>query len=330
MRGSGLWVVAGVALGVVAGAPGLAKAAEAPPMGFTWYVLNQLNEFYFDIEDPTNRPPLVTEVPAGVLEPVNINDDGVVDWLINWPDGAPFCGTGGCRRSIYVSDDGGYRRVFDRQAWDLTIGKVAGETRIEASFHHLNCTPQREDCRLAWAWDPKAAALTERPSRDGHHILTSLDGPPLDLGEKDGEPILPDHTPEVLYALFQDGARVCPVADPGEVARTSWPALRSLPDLNGDGVRDWIIDAPVACGPEEPAAYGYQVWVSTPADAAGQGALGQGSGVTLAWTGPVDHWPQLDVGQTPARLIDAPLCDHGEGCPGTPLTWDAAAGVFRR
>lgn len=326
MRGLKAWATAGLAVAVMVGAAGgTAAEVQAPPAGFTWYVLRDLNDVYFDIGDPTNRPPLITEVPEGVLVPVDVSKDGVTDWLIQWPEGGGFCGTGGCRRSLYVSDDAGYVRAFDRQAWDLEIKPVGTEVRLEASFHHLNCSPQREVCRLAWGWDPVHRLMTERPSADGEHILTSLGGPPVDLGEKNGEPVLPDDAPAALLALVREGARVCPVADPADVATTAWPALRSVPDLNGDDERDWVIDAPVACGPEELAAYGYQVWVSVPG-----GAAGEVDGVSLAWSGPVDHWPRLDVAHSPARLIDAPLCDDDETCPGSLLTWDAAAGAFRR
>ena len=115
--------------------------AQEPPPGFVWYVLDELNRASFDIEDPTNRPVPLTEPPAGVLMPVDVSRDGVADWLIRWPEDQRFCGTGGCRLSLYVSDGDRYLRVFDRQAWDPDIRTVGDEIRLEASFHHLNCVP---------------------------------------------------------------------------------------------------------------------------------------------------------------------------------------------
>ncbi len=152
----------------------------APPEGFTWYVLNELNRFYLDIDDPTNRPPLVTEVPEGVLVPVEVNGDGQTDWLIDWPESTQFCGTGGCRRTLYISGgDGGFIRALDRQALELTLMPVGGEVRIQGWLHHLNCEDSRPQCRFAWAWDASARGLAARPSSDG--IAAPEEGPvPVD------------------------------------------------------------------------------------------------------------------------------------------------------
>lgn len=152
--------------------------AQTAPEGFNWYVLNELNRFYLDIDDPTNRPALVTEVPEGVLVPVEVNGDGQTDWLIQWPDSAQFCGTGGCRRTLYISGgDGGFFRILDLQALELTIRPVGGEVRIEGWLHHLNCEDSRAECRFAWAWDPQARRLVGRASSDG--IAAPKQGPIL-------------------------------------------------------------------------------------------------------------------------------------------------------
>ena len=310
-RKGGVAVVALMAAACSGGAADRAEAQE-PPAGFTWYVRNEINGFSFDIDDPTNRPPLMTEVPEGVLIPVDVSKDGVTDWLIQWPEETQFCGTGGCKRSLYVSDDGGYVRAFDRQAWDLEIKPVGGEVRLEASFHHLNCSPQREVCRLAWAWDPATRRLTERPSSDGVRIIGGMGEGPVDLGEKDGETVLPDDMPQSVYDLRQAGRRSCPLPDEAGGVNIYFPAVGDIPDVNGDGVRDWVIEAPGTCAGQPGPSYGYQVWVSD----------GQG-GATLAFTSATERWPRLDVGATPAVLLDGPGCGEGENCPTTPLAWDA-------
>lgn len=318
MRGLKTWAAAGAALMAMGGGCSAPAKAQEPPPGLTWYVLKELNDVYFDISDPTNRPPLITEVPDGVLVPVDVSKDGVTDWLIQWPEESWFCGTGGCQRSLYVSDDGGFIRAFDRQAWDLKIQPVNGEVRLEASFHHLNCSPQRDDCRLAWAWDPKARRMVERPSSDGQHIIGGMGEGAVDLGEKDGQPVLPDDMPRAVYELHQAGRRNCPLLDePGGVT-VFFPTVGDIPDVNGDGVRDWVIEAPGACSGQPGSTYAYQVWVSD----------GQGD-ATLAFTAPTDHWPKLDVGQTPAVLLDGPGCGEGKTCATVRLRWDAAARTLR-
>lgn len=157
------WILA-TAIGLAIAAP---ARAQTPPEGFTWYVLNEINRFYLDIDDPTNRPDLVTEVPEGVLVPVEINGDGRTDWLINWPESTQFCGTGGCQRALYISGEYGFVRAFDRQALELAVAPVDGDVRIEAWLHHLNCDETRPQCRFAWVWDDSARRLTARPSSDG-------------------------------------------------------------------------------------------------------------------------------------------------------------------
>ncbi|HEY0052759.1 MAG TPA: hypothetical protein VGB49_05035 [Caulobacteraceae bacterium] len=143
-------------------------AAQTPPDGFTWMVLNRLNDVYSDPDDPTNRPPLITEVPAGVLIAQDISHDGVADWLIAWPQASQFCGTGGCRKTLYVSGSDGYRRVFDQQSLDdLTIVPGPGGSVVEAWVHHLGCRTEREKCLVAWRWDDALGRLVDHIASDG-------------------------------------------------------------------------------------------------------------------------------------------------------------------
>ena len=303
---------AAVALSLAACAGGPAEA-QTPPEGFVWYVLNELNGFSFDIDDPTNRPPLVTEIPDGVLVPVDVSKDGVTDWLIQWPEETQFCGTGGCTRSLYVSDDGGYVRAFDRQAWDIEIKPVGNEVRLEASFHHLYCSPAREVCRLAWAWDPAARRLSERPSSDGVRIISGMGEGPVDLGEKDGEPVLPNDIPRAVYDLRQAGRRSCPLPDEPGGVNIYFPSVGDIPDVNGDGVRDWVIEAPGTCAGQPSPDYAYQVWVS---DGVG--------GAALAFRSATERWPKLDVGASPAVLLDTPGCSDADDCSMVRHRWDTA------
>ncbi|CAN5400418.1 hypothetical protein BH10PSE1_BH10PSE1_21690 [soil metagenome] len=310
-----------------------AQTLPEPPAGLTWFVLNEINSFYLDREDPTNRPALVTEVPAGVLIPVDINRDGLTDWLINWPDASQFCGTGGCERTLYVSEafapgevsdvEGrprqyGFVRAFDRQGGDLDIREVNGEVRVESSFHHLNCEDTRDDCRLAWGWDPRAGRLVERPSSDGNHIVLSAGQSPIEVFEEKDEG--PDYAPPALSELRTAGRKVCPGGDDPDLTVAAYPSLTNIPDLNGDGVRDWVIGAPPVCDGDSDG-YSFQVWVSTER---GPGPHGEGGAAVMAYQGAPHRWVNLDVAPTPARLIDAPQCDYGKVCPGVTLRWDEA------
>jgi hypothetical protein len=295
-------------------------AAQTPPAGFSWYVLNELNRFYLDLEDPTNRPALVTEVPDGVLTPVEVNGDGRPDWLIRWPESTQFCGTGGCQVSLYISDDDGFIRAFDRQALRLDLQAVEGEVRIEAALHHLECSEGQAECLRAWAWDPAAGRLQERPSSDG---ISRMPGTPaVDPGEEpDGTPVLPQWTPQTLQALRQASRRWCPAANEPEGRFLRQGLLYDIPDVNGDGLRDWVFAPESGC--ETPPESGPQIWVTT---GPGPGTHGEGGPVALAWTSPPDHWIEYEVSGRPATVLVVSGCDSGQDCPGVPLRWNAAGG----
>lgn len=170
-------IVAAVAASVLGAGCGPSRAETGrhdPPEGIVWYVLSVLNRMNLDIEDPTNRPPVLHELPDGVLTAVDVSPDGKPDWLIVWPEDAPFCGTGGCRHTLYVSTSDGFARAFDRQAFDLDIRRVGQSTRLEAKVHPIYCGDDRPDCRLVWWWDGDAESLYPAPDQAGDPL------PPVD------------------------------------------------------------------------------------------------------------------------------------------------------
>lgn len=313
------WMAATLAAGTLLAGEGGASA-QTPPEGFTWYVLNQLNGFYLDLEDPTNRPPLTTEIPSGVLTAVEVNGDGRADWLIRWPESAQFCGTGGCETSLYISDGEGFVRAFDRQVLRLDIRRVDGEMRLEAWLHDLECSQGQDVCLRAWAWDPAAGRLQERPSSDGISRMTGT--APVDLGEApDGTPNLPQWTPPALEALRVQSRVWCPAVNEPDGHFLRQGTLYDIPDLNGDGLRDWVFAPQSGC--ETPPQSGSQIWVTT---GRGPGPHGEGGAVGLAWTSPEDHWIEYEVSERPAVALVVGACETGQDCPGVPLRWNAAEG----
>lgn len=304
---------AGLAAGLMLAATTAAPVmAQEPPEGFVWYVLRELNDFGFDIEDPTNRPGFITAIPAGVLVPVDLNGDARSDWMIAWPDSAQFCGTGGCRRSLYMATDDGFRRVLDRQVLEMSIGRVEGEIRIEAQVHHLECGDRPEGCLYAWAWTPSMQAFDERPARDGWSRIP-LAAPLIDSGEDDeGRPLLPDNVPDALYAEVEATRSACPAPGGG-----GWywnqAEVRDTPDLNGDDRRDWLIYPVGTC--TDPPERGFGLWVT-----------GQGDSVALAYQAPPGGRAEFEVSHRPATVRVVPGCPTDESCPAVPLQWNAAEG----
>src|SRR5690606_28981762 len=131
-------LAAAAALLTAAAAPAV---AQTPPEGLVWLALRDINAAYFDPDDPTNRPPLATEPPPGMIRAVVVCDAGRPDWLIDYGRAglARYCGTGGCRQRLYVSHPDGYVRAFDAQAFDLSFHDRGGERRLEARVHHGYC-----------------------------------------------------------------------------------------------------------------------------------------------------------------------------------------------
>jgi hypothetical protein len=286
--------------------------ARTPPEGLVWMALNQINAAHFDRDDPTNRPPLVTRVPDGMLRPVDVSSDGRTDWIVDFGAAglARFCGTGGCARILYVSGgDTGFLRAFDARALALEVVERSGETRVEARVHDLNCRAAAAQCWYSWAWDPASGRLVERPGRDGGTRLEGGGFDPVDRALAD----IPDSLPAELSEAWFGGRKTCRAHnDDGiEILR---PAFRSIPDVNGDGRRDWI-EIPAACLDEEAA--GFRLWATRP-----------GGGLAEAYESAADHHPSVEIGTTPATVLVNPPCGDDKACPDTPLRRDVRTGRF--
>lgn len=122
-------------------------AAQTPPEGLTWVALRDLNGMYDDDREPENRPPLLWSAPEGMLRAVEVNGDGVADWLMDYEAAGQsrWCGTGGCLMRLFVSTPDGLRQVFATQAFDLTF---EGD-EVVAHAHHIYCSLESPgDCRV--------------------------------------------------------------------------------------------------------------------------------------------------------------------------------------
>lgn len=301
-----------VTLAAMAAAVACGASAQTPPEGLVWMALNEINAGYFDRDDPTNRPPLVTRVPDGMLRPVAVSPDGRTDWIVDFSAAglSRFCGTGGCARVLYVSGgDTGFVRAFDAQALAFEVVERSGETRVEARVHDLNCRPGPGECWYAWVWDPALGRLVERPARDGATRLEGGGFDPIDPTHAD----IPDSLPAELSQAWFGGRKTCRVhTDDGvEVLR---PAFQSVADINGDGRRDWI-ETPAACLEEDAA--GFKLWATSP-----------DGGLVVVYESDADRYPSVDIATTPATVLVNPPCGEGEACPDTPLRRDGRTGRF--
>lgn len=301
-------------LGVLVAAVAAGASAQTPPEGLVWMALNEINAAYFDRDDLTNRPPLVTRIPDGMLRPADVSPDGRTDWIVDFSAAglATFCGTGGCGRILYVSGgDTGFVRAFDAQALAFEVVERGGETRVEAQVHHLNCRPGGVECWYAWAWDPALRRLVERPSRDGVMRLEDGGFEPVDQSQAE----IPDSLPLDLSRAWFGGRRACR-AHNDEGIEILKPRFQSIPDINGDDRRDWI-EIPAACPEDEAKAAAFKLWTTTPED-----------GLSEAYASEADRYPSVDIATVPATVLVNPPCGYGPACPDTPLHLDRETGRF--
>lgn len=309
MRG-GFGILAALA---VWGALGNGAQAQTPPEGLTWIALRDVNEARSNDREPTNRPPVAWAVPEGMIRAVDVSHDGVPDWLMDYAHEGTgqFCGTGGCLKRLYVSRDGELLAAFDRQASELAFSERDGERVIEAEVHHQNCAVGAASCRFAWSWNADAGRLVERIPSSGETRL--IDGGFQPLEPEQGREA--DHLPAALSREWFGGRLTCSShADDGfEVFR---PDIVSIPDVTGDGVRDWMMVPVAPCDAEAPLP-GFSIWATD-----GQGDAREAHVSAYGVIG------LIDIAATPAMVIEQRGCGYEPECVRNTLRWNAAAGRF--
>lgn len=307
-----------VALGLVATSAAAQSRDPQPPAALTWMVLNEINSTYFDRSEPMNRPALVTVVPEGMIRAVNVSNDGKPDWLIDYSSqGVFWCGTGGCLQTLYVSDGDDYVMAFDAQALELDIAQHQGEPIMEVLVHRVLCAEDEDECRYAFAWGATQQQLSERANSLGQTRLTGDFDP---LGN-DVDQRVPDALPDALNSMWFASRLTCPAyTDDGfEVRRATF---RSIPDVTGDGRRDWLVTDPYRCQDANDETVLplpiLTVYASHETDF--REAYRSEGGTRM----------EVDIAQTPARLFEMSDCPTGGSCPGVALRWNEGAGQFHR
>ena len=309
----------------IAAAGGCSRADASPsqdaPEALTWMVLDEINSAYFERTESFNRPAIVTKVPDGVIRPVDISHDGVADWLVDYTDsGLMYCGTGGCLRTLYVSHEGEFIQAFDEQTDTFVIGQRNGETVIDATVHQVYCTPASDQCAYAWTWDAAQKRLVERPNARGVTLLT--DGGDFDpIGTREPDQLLLDSLPASMVELWRTTRVTCPTTQDDEGFRNYRATFKSVPDLNGDGLRDWIVQLPGRCALNYDDVIpqpGYNVYLTG----------GDRETLTKAFTAEPDESAAIDIATTPAMLVANPPCEQGKPCRNVRLRWDQATSRF--
>lgn len=297
---------------------GAVLAASQPPGVVRQAVQHQIDTAMApdpeDADDADQPPP--PKAPGAMFRRVNVNNDGVDDWAVDFekaPNASYFCGTGGCVQQVYVSDGaGGFSLAFDTNVRQFKLRRLKGQTVIDVDFHGSTCSGFGVDpCPRGYRWDTAAARFLERPLGAATFLISGPSRPTL----------LPEASlPSPVRALLGDKVRACKAIGRDYPYQDAF--FTDVSDLNGDGVRDWVVGGGYdSCayveGVDAPdPAFGVVVFVSTP------------SGFVRAYEADTPAWG-LDLAGPHARFVTLSGAEEcgldGKDCQRTYWRWDGTA-----
>jgi hypothetical protein len=259
--------------------PAFAKPAKPPQQ-----IVDAVREAMGDGDGPSPK------IRPGMFNRVDINQDGVADWVVDFSQDQGWCGSGGCWQSMWVSRPGGtYREVFNQQTQSWKISHRHGRTELDVDVYGDFCNRAGvQECLRRFVWDEATVRFVEVINGKGENWLHGPLFQVIDAEEPVG--MAPDDRPG------------CP--DRGD---TYGGDTASSPDLDGDGARD-IVRIDAACGDDLPARV--RVLASS-----------VGFATVLLVEG--DDY-EVDIASTPAVLrAPTPDCADKTQCKLTPYRWDA-------
>ena len=230
-----LFALSLLALGLALSA-GAANAAATPPRQVFDSVEAGLKRVSVVlVEDGQTPPTTLTTPPAKMFSKVDINGDGKPDWRVDYehaPNASLWCGTGGCRNELWVSGPGdSYRRVMSVGMRLFKLSRRGGVARLDLDFHGSLCGGYGvQACPRSYLWNEQAGAFLETAAPGNH---TWLSGGPNALEEADLT-----RAPAPVLAALERTQMQCQAAN-GRYD-VAW-GVTSIPDLDGDGARDWVI-----------------------------------------------------------------------------------------
>ncbi|MDB5470764.1 MAG: hypothetical protein JWR84_2324 [Caulobacter sp.] len=272
-------------------------------------------------EEIKEIPAWMFETPKPMFRKIDINGDKLADWWVDYeksPNPSYFCGTGGCQNVMYVGQaDGTARKVFQHGGGAFVFSGPKTARKLEINFHGSACGSfGASECLRAWRWDAASGAFVETANSKGQTLLPYGSIPALYPEVKDA--------PAAIRAEVAAREAACKAA--GAVQPGDGVIIGNLPDVNGDGVRDWLVGSPYTdCSYEADTPEG---------DPGGRLAffVSDGRGFAKAFEQKDAAW-NLDIGSSPARIsVITPSDDCGLGgkpCPTRALTWDGASKTLK-
>ena len=169
-------------------------------------------------------------MPKGLFRSADVNGDGVKDWIADFmqAQSSYYCGTGGCPLRVWVFEpaDQSWRLEVERQSLGYSL---PGRGRIRLDVHGIYCGGTGGDaCALLYAWDGASKTFQQIPTKDGAQVNI---WPP--------RPVRDNEAPAAVWTQQAAFSTAC-------VLKGGRPdvdqSLIRIPDINGDGVRDWVFD----------------------------------------------------------------------------------------
>ena len=293
---------------------GAVVAASQPPEAVREAVRAEIATAMGPVEagDPAHPAP-----SAAMFKRIDINQDGLADWRVDFekaPNPSYFCGTGGCRQRLYVSQpDGRYELAFDSTVRQFKLRRSKGQAVLDVDFHGSTCGGFGVDpCPRSYGWDVTAGRFLERPAPGGQTFLVGGPSRPV---------VLPEASlPAPVRAVVAAKAKAC--AAVGGAYPYVDAYVTDVADLNGDGVRDWVVGggydvcAFTDAAPDNAPVFSTEVFVSGP------------SGFASAFNEEATVWG-LDLAGGSAAFVTLQGAEDcgldGKDCQRKRWRWDGAA-----
>ena len=170
---------------------------------------------------------------------VDIDHDGVADYQVDYNKviHTHWCGDGGCNFELWRGTRNGHPvRVWNQIVRKFKLAQRNGETVFDFDFHGAYCgTFGSEACPASFAWDRAAGRLVERPTANGSTTVRLIEPLALTWAQ----------VPAAITAAAHAASALCKAQ--GHDDEPLEPA--SIPDINGDGLRDWSLPTSVCTKP---------------------------------------------------------------------------------
>jgi hypothetical protein len=174
--------------------------------------------------------PTARQVQLG-LRPVDIDGDGRPDYLFSKQAlGAGWCGTGGCWTQIWLDRSPARPlKIFDGQVREVRFRRAGAVRIVDFDLHGSVChTVGAHACPASFSWDARLGRLVEAAAPNGKNIVRFV----RPTGAADGSP------PPAVTAAFRAALEACTKSG-GSTADPEGPL--TVPDVDGDGIRDWVV-----------------------------------------------------------------------------------------